>query len=178
MRWVTLLTICALGSLLPTALPSAGQNTEASPKQAPVASPSSPSKTDSKAPPSTSSATGQTTTTVHKKRRRKKSHSGTSKVVVKNGSAPDPTVQFSTATSPDQASHERQKTDGLLATTNANIQKLSGHPLNANQQDMLKQVRAYMDQAKSAEATGDFQSAQNLALKAQLLSLELAKRSR
>jgi hypothetical protein len=112
---------------------------------------------------------------VHKKKRSRKPKSKPSKVVVRNGSTADPSTQFSTGMSPEQAMHERQITAGLLAATNSNLQKVSGRQLNPTQQDMLTQVRSYMEQAKSADEAGDLQSAHNLALKAQLLSTELIR---
>jgi hypothetical protein len=39
----------------------------------------------------------------------------------------------------------------------------------------MKQIRAYMEQAKSADAAGELQRARNLAVKAHLLSDELVK---
>jgi hypothetical protein len=96
--------------------------------------------------------------------------------VVRNGGTTDPSVQFSTTTSPEQAAHERQSTTRLLAATDANLQKLSGHRLDANQEDTLAQIRSYMQQAKSAEDAGDLQSARNLAQKAQLLSTQLVRK--
>jgi len=39
---------------------------------------------------------------------------------------------------------------------------------------MAKQIRVYMEQAKQASEVGDLQRAQNLASKANLLSVELA----
>ena len=111
---------------------------------------------------------------AHKKKRHKRNPSG--KVVVKNGSTPDPAVQFSTTASPAQASHERQTTAGLMTSTGANLQKLSEHPLTNAQKDMMTQIRTYMQQAKNAEDAGDLQSAYNLALKANLLSNELVRK--
>ena len=60
--------------------------------------------------------------------------------------------------------------------TEANLKSTSGRPLNANQQALANQVRAYMDQAKAALQVGDLQRGQNLARKAQLLSNELVRR--
>jgi hypothetical protein len=97
-------------------------------------------------------------------------------VVVKNGSTSDPSTQFSTPISPEQASREKQDTASLLAKADANLQGLSGHQLNASQQDTSAQVRSYMQQAKTAEDSGDLQGAHNLALKAVLLSNELARK--
>jgi hypothetical protein len=95
-------------------------------------------------------------------------------VVVKNGSTSDPSIQFSTSLSPEEASREKQDTAGLLAKADANLRTLSGHQLNAGQQDTSAQVRSYMQQAKTAEESGDLQGAHNLALKAVLLSKDLA----
>jgi len=62
----------------------------------------------------------------------------------------------------------------LLATSDANLKKISGRQLNASQQDTVKQIKSYMDQAKKAATGGDVQRAYNLAVKANLLSAELA----
>jgi hypothetical protein len=162
-------------SILQNTAPTAGDNTGASKNpapplassegpasQQPASHQSSPTSTPKKAPASS----------IHKKKRSRKP----SKVVVRNGGAADPSTQFSTGMSPEQASQERRNTAGLLAITNSNLQKVSGRQLNPTQQDMLKQVRSYMVQAKSADEAGDLQSAHNLALKAQLLSTELIRR--
>jgi hypothetical protein len=110
----------------------------------------------------------------------KKKHKAAAKppqnVVVKNGSTSDPAIQFSTPISPEQASREKQDTAGLLAKADANLQGLSGHQLNASQQDTSAQVRSYIQQAKTAEESGDLQGAHNLAVKAVLLSNELAQK--
>jgi hypothetical protein len=114
---------------------------------------------------------------AHKRRRPKaRSVGAPRKVVVKNGSTSDPTPQFSTTVSPEQASREKQNTAGLLASANANLQKLMVRPLNPSQQDASAQVRSYMQQAKTAEDAGDLQSAHNLAVKAVLLSKELVRK--
>jgi len=97
-------------------------------------------------------------------------------VVVQNGSTSDPSIQFSTPLSPEQATREKQDTAGLLAKADANLQGLSGHQLNPSQQDTCAQVRSYIEQAKAAEESGDLQGAHNLAVKAVLLSNDLAKK--
>jgi hypothetical protein len=94
--------------------------------------------------------------------------------VVQNGSTSDPSIQFSTPLSPEQATREKQDTAGLLAKADANLQGLSGHQLNPTQQDTCAQVRTYIQQAKAAEESGDLQGAHNLAVKAVLLSKDLA----
>ena len=75
---------------------------------------------------------------------------------------------------PQQASRDVDNTNKLLATSDANLKKLSGRQLTANQQDTVKQVKSYVDEAKKAASDGDLQRAYNLAVKANLLLSELA----
>jgi len=82
-------------------------------------------------------------------------------------------VALSPDLSPQQASHQIESTDQLLATSDANLKKISGRQLSANQQDTVKQIKSYMEQAKTAANGGDVQRAYNLAVKANLLSAEL-----
>jgi hypothetical protein len=63
----------------------------------------------------------------------------------------------------------------LLATTDANLKKISARQLGSTQQDSVSQIRKYMEQAKAAEEAGDVQRAHNLASKALLLSDDLVK---
>lgn len=95
------------------------------------------------------------------------------KTVVRNGSAADPTVDLSPAPGPQEASRA-QAYKQLLATTDANLQKISGRQLSPDQQDTVKQIKSYMEQAEGAAKDGDVQRAYNLAVKANLLSAELA----
>ncbi len=129
--------------------------------------------------PAKTKTTAASKATPPRHRRRKKPvtppSDGPTKVIVKNGGAPDPTVQLSPGVSPEQASRQRQSTDLLLSTTESNLKMLEGHPLNSSQQDMVTQVREYMKQAKASADAGDLQRAHNLAFKAKLLSDELAK---
>jgi len=98
------------------------------------------------------------------------------KVVVKEGSTPEPTVQLSQGMSEDQISNQKQTTEQLLSSTDENLKKISAQQLNASQQDMVKQIYTYMDQAKAAVSAGDVQRGRNLAYKARLLSDDLLKR--
>jgi hypothetical protein len=98
---------------------------------------------------------------------------GPTKTVVRNGSAADPTVDLSPAPGPQEASRA-QAYNQLLTTTDANLQKISGRQLSADQEDTVKQIKSYMEQAKGAAKDGDVQRAYNLAVKANLLSAELA----
>jgi hypothetical protein len=156
--------IFAMGLLL-------GTQQTSQPSQAPE--PQSGSTAIQQSPTSSDSKKAQPAV-VHRKRR-KKTPSSSKKVVVKNGSTPDPPVQFSTD-SPQQAVHERQDIDGLLATTDSNLHKISPSQLKPNQQDMLTQIQSYMRQAKSAQHAGDLAGAHSLALKAQQLSAELLRK--
>jgi hypothetical protein len=98
---------------------------------------------------------------------------GPTKTVVRNGGTADPTVDLTPAPGPQEASRA-QAYNQLLATTGANLQKISGRQLNTDQQDTVKQIKSYMEQAKEAAEDGDVQRAYNLAVKANLLSAELA----
>jgi hypothetical protein len=128
--------------------------------------------------PKTKTAVASRTTT--KKHLRKKKvvappTEGPTKVIVRNGGAPDPTVQLSPGVSPEAASRQRQSTTLLLSTTENNLKIAAGRPLTPSQQDTVTQIREYMKQAKTSADAGDLQRARNLAFKAKLLSDELAK---
>jgi len=144
--------------LLAQVVPPSTDQTPQSPAQTQPAPPA-------KAPP----------TAAHKKKH-KTAAKAPHNVVVQNGSTSDPSIQFSTPLSPEQATREKQDTAGLLAKADANLQGLSGHQLNPSQQDTWAQVRSYIEQAKAAEESGDLQGAHNLAVKAVLLSNDLAKK--
>ncbi len=96
-------------------------------------------------------------------------------VVVRNGGTSDSQGQISSGTTDQQAPEQLKKTNSLLNGTTLNLQKISAKELNPNQQDMVKQIRNYMQQSKRAAAAGDVQGATNLAFKAHLLSEELIK---
>ncbi len=95
--------------------------------------------------------------------------------MVKNGGTADPAAQLAPGVSNEQASRQRRSTTELLATTDTNLKQLASRELNRTQQDSVSQIRKYMEQAKTAEETGDVQRAQNLASKALMLSDDLVK---
>jgi hypothetical protein len=78
--------------------------------------------------------------------------------------------------SDQQAQHQRETVNQLLATTDANLKKISGRQLTPAQQSMLGQINAYVRQSKAASDTGDVSRAHTLAFKAHLLSDELARK--
>ncbi|MDP9161326.1 MAG: hypothetical protein M3O09_13985 [Acidobacteriota bacterium] len=95
------------------------------------------------------------------------------KTVVQQGSTPDPNAQISPRLAPAQASRKILTTAELLASTDDNLKKVSGSQLSTSQQEMVNQIKSYVQQSKSAEDAGDLQLSQNLAFKAYLLSDEL-----
>jgi iron uptake system EfeUOB component EfeO/EfeM len=84
-------------------------------------------------------------------------------------------IQLAGGAPGDQKSHQRDTANQMLESTNANLKKIAGQKLTANQQDMVSQTRQFMAQAKVAVDAGDLERARTLAWKAQLLSEELVK---
>jgi hypothetical protein len=97
------------------------------------------------------------------------------KVVVKDGGSDEPTIELTRGTSEQQASQQRYTTEQLRTATEENLKKLSGRQLTASQQEMVTQIKQFMDQAKSAVADEDLERGHSLAMKAHLLSEELIK---
>jgi hypothetical protein len=83
-------------------------------------------------------------------------------------------VQIAPSVPGRQATKALHSTDQLLATTDANLKKLSAHTLTPAQEATVTQIKNYMDQSRKAADNGDPQRAYNLAHKANLLSTELA----
>lgn len=98
------------------------------------------------------------------------------RTVVRNGGARESTAQLSPGMSDAQAQHQRENTNQLLATTDANLKKVSARQLTSAQQSMLDQINTYVRQSKAASDAGDVSRAHTLAFKAHLLSDELARR--
>lgn len=143
--------------------------------------------------PSPPDATGQTKPPAHKVHHKRKttpcsntpaaSNSATGaaskpcpppKKVIRNGGSDEPSIQLLGGTNGDPASQQRS-TEQLAAATEDNLKKLAGRQLTAGQQDMVSQVKQFMDQSKTAVAAGDLERGHNLARKAHLLSEELLK---
>jgi hypothetical protein len=97
------------------------------------------------------------------------------KTVVRDGGTSEPTVQLKGSGSSGRGSHQGDTAEQLLASTEDKLKKTEGQQLSSNQQEMVTQIRQFMDQSKAAAAAGDLNRARNLALKANLLSDELAK---
>jgi hypothetical protein len=85
---------------------------------------------------------------------------------------PQPPVITPQLSPSDQAATQRQIQDDSAAATK-NLQTVSGHQLNATQQDMVGKVREALAQASDAAKDSDWVRAQNLAHKARSLSEDL-----
>jgi hypothetical protein len=97
------------------------------------------------------------------------------KKVVRNGGSDEPAVQLTPGATAAQASYERFTAEQLRVATEENLKKIEGRQLNPSQQEMVSQIKEFMEQSKKAVAAGDVDRAHNLALKAHLLSDELLK---
>ena len=115
----------------------------------------------------------------HKRKRPPPSRTGEAppgeptKTVVRNGGTSDTKVAISPGMSDQQASQKLQKTNRLLSSTDANLKQIEPRQLSASQQDTVKQIKSYVDQAKVAANKGDLERAYNLASKANMLSADL-----
>lgn len=117
--------------------------------------------------------------TAGKKSSSRKKHTAgdgeTQKRVIHRGGTVEPTTQLAQGMTEEQAAHQRETTNKLLATTDASLQKISGRLLTKDEQDTVAQIKRFMQQVKTADAAGDLQRAYKLAVKAHLLSDALAK---
>jgi hypothetical protein len=114
-------------------------------------------------------------TKKHSQKKKNRSPGPPAKVVIRNGGTADPTVNLSPGLSKGQAANQRQNANQLLNSTETNLKQLSGRSLSLPQQDTIKQIRTYMDQARKAVDAGDLERGHNLAFKAHLLSDDLVK---
>ena len=160
--------------------PDQTQPKETPPSQPPQETPQSVTPTHSPTtPPKPKAATTAKSKLSRKKRTpaaKTQSTTQGGKVVVRNGGVRESGAQISPGVNDQQAQQQRTVTNQLLATTDANIKKMSGRQLTSTQQSMLDQVNTYVRQSKVAADTGDISRAHMLAVKAQLLSNELARR--
>lgn len=83
--------------------------------------------------------------------------------------------QISSAMPHDQATDSKRTTQQLLDATDTNLRNLR-RTLTGDERSIVEQIRAYQQQARTADQQGDVVRAHNLALKAHLLSDELIKR--
>jgi outer membrane biosynthesis protein TonB len=101
-------------------------------------------------------------------------HSQPGKVVVQDGGEAPGAGQISAAGNDEQA-RSRQAVEQLLQSTDSNLRGIT-RALTDEERAMVEQIHTYMAQARVASTDGDLTRANNLALKAHLLSDELVKR--
>jgi outer membrane biosynthesis protein TonB len=99
------------------------------------------------------------------------------KTVVQNDPTPAQPAQgpLTASISHDDALRQRMDTTQLLEATETNLRGLN-RSLSNDEQATVQHVRAYVNQSQKATSDGDLERAYNLALKAHLLSDELAKK--
>lgn len=95
-------------------------------------------------------------------------------VVEEGGTSETPQQAISAGMDQGQAAHERQTTEQLLQSTDSNLKALN-RTLNSDEQAMVEQIKSYVTQSRAAINDGDLVRANNLALKAHLLSDALVK---
>lgn len=96
------------------------------------------------------------------------------KIVVNQGGATDSSIQLAGG-APKQASQARATAEPMIDETESNLKKLESRQLTSAEQDMVTQIRQYVEQSKTAVAAGDVERARTLAWKAQTLSEDLVK---
>jgi hypothetical protein len=97
------------------------------------------------------------------------------KIVVRQGGSVEPAIQLAGGTAGGQASQEKATANQMVEATEENLKKIAGRQLSASEQEMITQIRQYIDQSKTAASAGDPERARNFAWKAQTLSEDLVK---
>jgi outer membrane biosynthesis protein TonB len=87
---------------------------------------------------------------------------------------PDSSVQITADVPRAAVQSQRQNTEELLRNSQGRLAGIN-RPLSDSEQGMLRQARNYIDQSKQALQSGEIERAYNLAVKANLLTNELAK---
>ncbi len=82
--------------------------------------------------------------------------------------------QISPGPTPADAAHSQTSTEQLLQSTENNLNSIK-RQLSKDEEAMRAQIREFMNQSRKATAEDDLARAHNFALKARLLSDELAK---
>ena len=159
----------------PEPVPAAPQQSESAPDQktpAKEAGKPTPEKPASKA----SKAAG------HKRRSRTHKSAAPAddgqprKVVIRHGGASDAVAQILPGITQEEAIKQRENAEQLLVSSESNLKELAGRTLNLNRQEIVVQIRQYVDGARIALKESDTQRAHTLALKAYWLSDDLLKR--
>lgn len=88
--------------------------------------------------------------------------------------APDQSVQITADVPRAAVQSQRQNTEQLIRNSEGKLSRIN-RSLSDSEQGMLRQARNYISQSNQALQGGDIERAYNLAVKANLLSSELAK---
>lgn len=122
-----------------------------------------------------SPATSKPSPTVTSNKPQNGRNANSKRRVIREGGTGDANALIAPSMTAEQASRQRENTTRLLNSADANLQKIAGRQLNPDKQATVDQIRAYLQQAKDALSRGDLQRSHNLALKATLLSEDLAR---
>lgn len=98
----------------------------------------------------------------------------TRKVVKPDADAAPAAGQISPSLPHDQVARDQATTEQLLQTTEASLNGIK-RQLSSDEQAVVAQIRDYVNQSRQATKANDLTRAYNLALKARLLSDDLAK---
>ena len=139
----------------------------------------SPPEKEVAAPSAEKPATGAPAPSAAKRRSRKKKVAPTPggeprKVVIHHGGASEPTAEILPGITPEEAKRQRESSEQLLEASELSLSKLAGRSLDPIQQEMVVQIRQYVEDSRSAMKS-DTQRAHTLALKAYLLADDLVK---
>ena len=97
------------------------------------------------------------------------------KIVIHRGGTSEPVAQIIPGMTREEAQRQREESEDLLTAADANVRTLAARNLNSDQQEVVSQIRHYMNVAYAALNDGDIQRAHTLAQKAQLLADDLVK---
>lgn len=100
---------------------------------------------------------------------------GPRKIVIRRGGTSDTGGQLEPGVPESEASRQRKATEQVLQSTEARVKSVSGRKLTPEQQDMVRQIEFYIQQARAANQEGDLGRARNLAIKAHQLGDALAR---
>jgi hypothetical protein len=84
-----------------------------------------------------------------------------------------PAPEIAPQLSPQQQAAATRSTTEDIRVAEKNLQAATGKPLNAAQKDLYEKVQGFLSQAHDAIRANDWVRAQNIAHKAQVLSVEL-----
>lgn len=94
---------------------------------------------------------------------------------MQQGGTAEPSIQLAGTAGGEGDSQQRDATNQMLGATDKNLRNLLTDQLTASQKESVRQIRQFIEQAKTFLDAGDTERARNLAWKAELLSEDLVK---